>query len=395
MPPELLALFQNLVRMPSVLGQEHGAVELVESELETLGLDPIPVPFDPSLLERLPEAQRPICAVPDRRNIVAIVPGQGGGKRLILNCHLDVVPAGDGSDWSRDPYSGDIVDSIIHGRGAFDDKAGAVICFAVLEAVRDLSLRGDLVVHFVLEDETTGNGSLLCLDAGYGGDAAVIVDGTRGDRGINQHAGNIRFGVSVSGKSASVSVSHMGVNAAEMLARLIVEIESRVSGLNAMNSDPWTMYPSPNQISVVGLHCEETTMTVPSKASAICYATFTPPHDIASFRRLMEQTGQRFASRHSLPEPPRFDWTGFAAEPVRSDSAELEATISNAAGRQLPFVPSTGTSDMRHFVARGIPCVLFGPGDGSNPHRANESFDLSSLTPVIETLQKTVINWCS
>jgi len=49
---------------------------------------------------------------------------------------------------------------------------------------------------------------------------------------------------------------------------------------------------------------------------------------------------------------------------------------------------------MRHFVRRNIPCVLFGPGIGYNPHRPNECFHLDSLAPMVDTVFKAVIEWC-
>jgi acetylornithine deacetylase len=351
------------------------------------------VGFDPEKLSGMPDAQPPFSAVPGRRNLIALVRGSGGGRSLVLNCHLDVVPLGDEREWTRG--QGEVVDNIIYGRGTYDDKSGAIICIEVLRSLLDARLRGDVVAQFVLEDETTGNGSLLCLEADRGADAAIIVDGTRGDTGINEHAGNIKFGVVFPGSPASVSVSHMGVNAAEMLAGLILEMKDAIHALNVTNCEPWTRYPSPNQVSTVGLLCRETTLTVPALASATCYATFTPPHSVASFIVLIESVGVSFATSRGLPRGPIFDWTGFKAEPVKSASFELEAALQRAADTPIDFGPSTGTSDMRHFVAREIPCVLFGPGIGRNPHRADECYHLDSLPRMVGILGTVAREWCA
>jgi acetylornithine deacetylase len=227
---------------------------------------------------------------------------------------------------------------------------------------------------------------------------AIIVDGTRGTTGINQHAGNIRFAIEMAGRPASVSVSHMGTNAAEMLAQLLLDLRAAVFDLNARNTAPWTVFPSPNQFSTVALRCDEAPLTVPAVASAVCYATFTPPMTIAGFRSLAERVGREFAGRHHLSREPAFDWSGFAAEPVASESSALEHAIQAAAAnvmdQQVSFGPSTGTSDLRHFAARGIPCVLFGPGVGYNPHRADEHFHLDSLSSTVRVLLHAVSRWC-
>jgi acetylornithine deacetylase/succinyl-diaminopimelate desuccinylase-like protein len=57
--------------------------------------------------------------------------------------------------------------------------------------------------------------------------------------------------------------------------------------------------------------------------------------------------------------------------------------------------PSTGTSDMRHFARRGIPCLLYGPGRGFNPHRADEHFLLDDLPLMMQVYLDMVIEWCS
>ena len=75
-------------------------------------------------------------------------------------------------------------------------------------------------------------------------------------------------------------------------------------------------------------------------------------------------------------------------------TAEIEAVIARAAKVPIAFGPSTGTSDMRHFVQRGIPCVLFGPGRGYNPHRADERFELASLVEMTDLLTDVVLEWC-
>src|SRR5689334_12278423 len=181
-----LDILRELIRQPSVWEHEAGATAIAARELTRLGMPPQRIEFAAAKLARLPDAQPPFSDVPGRCNLVAVRKGHGGGRSLILNCHLDVVPAG-GGEWRCDPFAGEVFDGAIYGRGSYDDKAGAAIILGVLENVRSTRLAGDLIVHFVLEDEKSGNGSLLCLSEGPGADAAIIVDGTRGDRGINEH----------------------------------------------------------------------------------------------------------------------------------------------------------------------------------------------------------------
>lgn len=390
-------VLRQLVRQPSTYEGEHAAVEMVEGMLKDLGYDSHSV-FFPQAAEMRPGLQRPLSSVSGRRNLVVKVKGTGGGKSIVLNAHLDIVPPGDLSAWAYPPLEGTIVDGKLYGRGAFDDKAGVAIILSVLDLLRTLPpLRGDLIVQFVLEDETTGNGSLYCIEAGYGGDAAVIIDGTRLDRGINQFAGNVRLGITMHGRPAAVSVSHVGVNAAELLVELMLELRTAVFARNQHNNAPWTQYPSPNQFSIEMLDSLGDAYTVPTVARGSAFMTFTPPTTLEEFRSEIDRVALAFAERKRLERHPELDWSLFGVGPTAANSLGLEEAINASASLaglpRITFGPSTGTSDMRHFLEHGIPCVLYGPGVGQNPHRANEYYELSSFSSMIPLFFDLVRTW--
>src|SRR2546426_2526370 len=128
------------------------------------------------------------------------------------------------------------------------------------------------------------------------------------------------------------------------------------------------------------MHGEGLTLTVPDRAVAVCYATFPPPLSLSQFRAMLDEHIREFASRRNLPTLPEVDWSGFSVEPVMSDSNQVGTYLAAGAARvgvgPIEVGPSTGTSDLRHFVGARIPCVLYGPGRGFNPHRADEHFYL-------------------
>jgi acetylornithine deacetylase len=398
-PADLLG---ELIRIPSTYEHEHAILAFVESYLTRLGVSFTRVPYDPVKLRSLPGALPPFSSVEGRYCLVAKYTGRGQGPALVLNCHLDVVPAGPPETWTHPPFSGYVDESkVIFGRGAMDNKAGVALALTVLErlVVETIPLSGDLVVQFVLEDEITGNGTLLCLDSHHAGDAAIILDGTRGETAINKHAGNLQFAVKVSGRPASVSVSHMGLNAAEALFELLLRLRCDVLALNEGRPAPWTQFPSPNQFSTQSVSSVDRPLTVPDHAEAQCYMTFTPPHTVQSMRRRIEDAVQQFAAQRGVPAIA-VQWEGcFFTEVVDSNATALENAmqiVAQSLGRPpLRFVPSTGTSDMRHFVARGIPCILFGPGRGFNPHRADEHFHLEDLNWMTAMLLGIVRHWTS
>jgi acetylornithine deacetylase len=396
------SLLQSLVRIRSVYESEHAIVDLVASRIAALGATPERVVHDAARLAALPAAQRPFSAVADRASLVARIAGSGGGRSLALNVHLDIVSEGDAAAWTRPPFGAEIDDErrTIHGRGTMDDKAGVAIALAVLETLTrtDARLRGDVLFHFVLEDETTGNGSLLCLDAGHRADAVVIIDGTRPDRAIDRHAGQLQFDVRVTGRPAAVGVSHLGVNAADALARLVARLADRVAALNARRDEPWTRFPSPYQLVTQRLSADASPLTVPDLATATCYATFPPPWTIADMQRFLADAVQEFAQERGLSPVPSLEFAGMCAEPVAVASGELAGLLqicATAAGYgPIDVGPSTGTSDMRHFAAAGIPCLLYGPGTGFNPHRADEYYHLDDLEGMVRLFTRLAMEWC-
>ena len=94
----------------------------------------------------------------DLPNVVSEFEGGRSGRRLVMNGHIDVFPVGDGSGWSRDPWSGALEDGYVHCRGACDMKAGtaaSVIAFSYLHAHRG-KLAGSLGLTAVSDEETGG-----------------------------------------------------------------------------------------------------------------------------------------------------------------------------------------------------------------------------------------------
>jgi acetylornithine deacetylase/succinyl-diaminopimelate desuccinylase-like protein len=109
---------------------------------------------------------------PGRDNAVGTIRGSGGGRSLILNGHVDVVPPGNAARWkSGDPFSGRIDDDRVWGRGASDMKAGLVAqAFAVNALKRaGVTLCGDLVIQAVVGEEVMDHecGVTSTLERGY------------------------------------------------------------------------------------------------------------------------------------------------------------------------------------------------------------------------------------
>ncbi|MCU0885706.1 MAG: M20/M25/M40 family metallo-hydrolase, partial [Beijerinckiaceae bacterium] len=118
-----VALAQALVRCPSVTPHEGGALALLATELAAAGFT----------------VHRPVfseAGYPDIHNLYARF--GSSSPVFVIAGHTDVVPPGDTARWGRDPFSGEIVDGVLHGRGACDMKGGlAGMTAAAIQFVRD------------------------------------------------------------------------------------------------------------------------------------------------------------------------------------------------------------------------------------------------------------------
>src|SRR5262245_32419300 len=159
------AFLASLVSAPSLLGAEQAALQIFAREAESLGL----------VVDRLPFAAGPLAeagagVAPDaslvtdgRFQVLARTPGEGA-LHLLLNGHMDVVPAGSARFWSAPPFAPARRDGRLYGRGAADMKSGFAVGVlalrALLDVAPDLFSKRRLGFVAVVEEENSGNGTL-------------------------------------------------------------------------------------------------------------------------------------------------------------------------------------------------------------------------------------------
>ena len=142
----LTTLTQNLVQIPTVNppGNEKDLAEFLTLKLQELGFQVKNYDVDIG-----------------RPNVVGLLQGKVGKKTLMFNGHMDVVPPGNESLWTHDPFSGHKEDNRIYGRGACDMKGGIASIITSIKTIIDsnIDLNDNLLVTFVIDEETTGNGT--------------------------------------------------------------------------------------------------------------------------------------------------------------------------------------------------------------------------------------------
>ena len=173
---EAVQLLSDLIDIPSVRGQEGDAVRFLQERMRAVTDASDLVPVADSIQED-PDYSFPLddFTYADQPNLRLFSKGSGGGRSLIINTHIDVVPSSPGQE---DPFKARIEDGIAYGRGACDCKGQIATLYLALGALKDMGvqLKGDLIGHIVIEEECGGNGTLAFVRGEDRADAAIVLE---------------------------------------------------------------------------------------------------------------------------------------------------------------------------------------------------------------------------
>lgn len=369
---ELVDFARRLIQTPSPPGQEGDAAALVQEEMRKLGYDEV----------RTDEVG----------NVVGLIRGEGQGRSVMLNTHLDHVSPGDPALWTDPPFSAAVRDGAIYGRGAVDIK-GPMACQVYAGALWRMAGRrppGDLYVVGAVFEECGGLGSKH-LARTLHTDCAVIGEPSSNTlrRG---HRGRIGLVVEVRGRAAHASVPANGVNPHYGLAAFI----TRLRDLPMPEQEPFgassvapTLYSTDNSSSNV----------IPSTARLYLdwrnVPAQSPDAVLALLRPLLDDslpTGARGEIRIDTEDMTTY--TGvkdafpalFPSFVLAEDDPVLLAArqaLEETLGR--PFPPGIWgfATDGGHLMAGGIPTVGFGPGGEKQAHVADEHIEIAQMVEAL------------
>jgi succinyl-diaminopimelate desuccinylase len=324
---------------------------------------------------------RMIESLPGRQSVGAILHGGSSGPRLILNGHMDTVPIDDPTLWKVDPFSAEIHDGYMYGRGACDMKAGLAVQIAVAEflAARSQHLRGSLVLHFAVGEERAEPGTISLLKAGYTGDFGIVTEPTE-LRIAAATRGLATIHIRLKGESIHASRSKTGTNPAwgvkwvlNVLEDYRDEIENRNHSLLGHGScTPTTIHGGvvPNAVSdFMDIFVDR--RLVPGEAIDV---------ELVELRQRLERARP---DESKLLLEIEAGTNQFEPAEISSDAAivrKLKQSIEHVTGRTGEVYGAPYASDVRNLVNdAGIEAVNFGPGDVTECHCANERVSIQEL----------------
>jgi len=433
---EIVEFWRDLIRIPSLTGEEGEGQKFVEKKMREIGLDvDVWEPDVKELFEKFPDiAQYPtrwepeydfvlrfpeICTYEqymesgaheflnykDRPNVVGTMKGSGGGRSLILNAHIDTVNLGDESKWEHDPFGAEMVGDRVYGRGAADMKIGLASIVYVAQALKAVGaeLRGDLIVQSVVNEEHSGNGTLACLARGYTADAAIIPDCIGSRRIGKSSSGNISFTVTVEGYQTHTGQRWqngrlVGVSAIDKLPRVIrailgVEEEANKDGFR-MNLGLGTIQGG-TYATATADKC--TIMGVIYFGAAMGAGV----ENVARIRNLLIDAVKHSADGDEWLEahPPKVEILHYddAYDYRFEDTGIIDALVESGRefGLEIPVLDMGAACDVRHLGnSGGIPAVVYGPGNIDAAHRVNEWASIEDLILGTKNIALTALRWC-
>jgi succinyl-diaminopimelate desuccinylase len=362
----------ELIRIPSLPGEEGAVARRIVEELRALGFDGVRT---------------------DRAgNVIGRIAGVGGAPAVMLSSHMDVVDAGDAEAWEHDPYAGIVADGCLHGRGAMDLKGPLAI--QVYAAARFVEERpaGDLLMVFSVYEEKGGWGMMHLMDsAGLRPGAVILAEATGCDL-CTGHRGHAELAVEIHGLASHASAPDRGRNPNLVLPHVLLALhelsraqpEDPVLGRATLTPTVVECWPKSGNV-------------IPDRVRVTLDMRVLPGWDEQA---ALEEIRALLAARVPAVEGIRVEvlpgratfrgWTGWAEESsnftpgflmpddhpvVRAAAGALREAMGNTPVMR-PW--SFGTDGGHSCGTHGIPTIGFAPGREALAHTNRERLDLAA-----------------
>ncbi len=393
---EQVKLLQELVRVPTDSPPGHNAphAERTAELFQAFGFEAEkhPVPQD--------EVQR--HGLQSITNLIVRRAYGAGGKTIALNAHGDVVPPGEG--WTHDPYGGEIEDGKMYGRATAVSKCDfTTFAFAVraLEAVAKPQ-KGQIELHFTYDEEFGGDlGPGWLLSKGLTRPDLMIAAGFS-YQVVTAHNGCLQLEVTVQGEMAHAAIPDSGIDALQGATHILnalyrlnadyLKVKSKVEGI----SHPY--------LNVGQISGGTNTNVVPGKVVFKLDRRMIPEENPAQVEAALRQTIADAAASFKPPrggQQLRVDVRRMllanAMVPLPGNQPLVQAIQKHGADVFGETIPAIGTplyTDVRLYVERGIPGVIYGAGPRtvleSHAKRADERIDLQDLRRATQVMARVL-----
>jgi putative selenium metabolism hydrolase len=378
---------QDLIRIPSPSGSEEAVARRILEEMRALGFADV----------RLDRAG----------NAIGVIRGSGKAPSVLLNSHTDVVAAGDPAEWEVPPFTGEVRDGFLHGRGAMDIK-GPLALQTYAAAAMAGEAEGDVWVAHTVFEERGGLGMKVLMEDGKVRPGAVIIgESTHGDICIG-HRGRAELEVVLQGLAGHASAPERARNALALLPGALDAVD-RIS--RDQPSDP-VLGPATMVPTMVDVLPESRNVIPDRVVIALDWRILPGTTDEALLARVSGELDRvltplgieglswsvRMASEHQecftgLAQDKNLLTPGFLMAPedpvVRAAAdavGRLDGGVGPATARPWTFATDGGWSCGVH----GIPTIGFAPGEERYAHTNRERLDLAEARWTFERYPRLI-----
>lgn len=374
-PVDPVDLTARLVRCPSVTPEEGGALELLTGLLSEAGFE---------------------CTRVDRAgvsNLFARWGARGANRSFGFNGHTDVVPVGDTTAWSVDPFGAEIKDGYLWGRGATDMKSGvAAFVAAALDFVQDTPPDGAIILTITGDEEgdaTDGTTALLDWMAKNGERMTHCLVGEptcpdiMGEMMKIGRRGSLTAWFTIKGKQGHSAYPHRAVNPVPAMARLMNRLASH-------ELDHGTDHFDASTLAVVTIDTgNKATNVIPADCRATVNIRFNDLHTGATLTDWMQAELDAVMAEFGTTGAMQVKISGESFLTPPGDLSDLVAAAVEAeTGVQPGLSTSGGTSDAR-FVKDHCPVVEFGLV-GQSMHAVDERVKVDQI-PQLKSIYARIL----
>ncbi|MEY4484382.1 MAG: hypothetical protein RL693_1834 [Verrucomicrobiota bacterium] len=326
---------------------------------------------------------------PNRPNVIARLPGRNASRRVILEAHMDTVSV---QGMTIPPFVPTITDGKLLGRGSCDTKAGLA---AMMHAVASLHTDGiqppcEVWLAAVVDEEFSYRG-VVKLCEGLTGHAALVAEPT-GLRAVIASKGVLRWRIAVRGKAAHSGKPHLGINAINHMARVILALEEDHQRLAAQ------VHPllGPATLNVGVIHGGVQVNFVPDTCAIEIDRRLLPGETVdgvlAHYQGLLDGLKAQHPTLEVFMEPPMLTdealETAADAAPSQLASALLMEMGLDGTLCGVPF-----GSDASKLSRQGIPSLVIGPGSIDQAHAAVEYVELDQVEKALEFYRDFILRF--
>ncbi|EOS8056937.1 ArgE/DapE family deacylase [Enterococcus hirae] len=372
---EKIAILQELIRIKSVNGNEGEVAAYLNQLLNQHGI------------------QGEIISHTEGRDNLVATYHNGQGRVLGLSGHMDVVSAGDESNWTYPPFAAEIKGNRLYGRGATDMKSGlAAMVIAMIELKESgKPFNGTIKLLATVGEEVGELGSEQLTKAGYVDDLDGLIIGEPTNYHLMYtHMGSINYTVVSHGKEAHSSMPQEGYNAINHLNEFITRANEQ---MDALANDFQNSALGKTIHNVTVINGGNQVNSIPSQAQLQGNIRSIPefPNDqiIDLLQKIVDELNE--GTNYHL------EWTiDYNKIPVKANpDSSLIHHIQKQFKQPLPLVGAAATTDAAEFTksAHSFDFVVFGPGVVNLPHQIDEYVEIDNYLDMIDTYQAIILSY--